>query len=213
MAAFLLTPVTFIIIGITVLISFLCFNNREMMVKLRHHPYSEVRGKEWYRLLSSGFVHGSYIHLFINMFVLYEFGRWVEQAYGQLFGSMGSLIFLLMYLLAIAAGDLPTLLKRKNDPGFASIGASGAVSAVLFIYVMIDPWSKMYLYAIIPIYSIIAAVLYLVYSQWASKNQQDNIDHEAHFYGAVFGVVFTSILAPYMLSNFWNRLVTEFPWG
>ena len=206
------TPVTYVIIAVTIVISLLGFNNRELFERLKHHPYSEVRNKEWHRLISSGFLHGSYIHLGINMFVLYEFGRYVEGYYYQLFGPIaGMLLFLAMYLLTIIAGDIPTLIRKKNNPQFASIGASGAVSGILFIFVLLDPWNKLLLYGIIPVYAIIGAVLYLVYSSWASKNSKDMIDHDAHFYGGLFGMLFTVILSPMTLQIFWAGLIGDFP--
>jgi len=197
---------------ITGLISYQAFNNRSIVEKLKHHPVSEHQGKEYYRLLSSGFVHGGWFHLLINLFVLWQFGPIVEQVYGQIFGTMlGPLVFLVMYLSTIVIADLPTFFKHKHNPNYAAIGASGAVSGVVFIYVLFFPWAQLSLYGIIPFRAIIGAVGYLIYSSWASKNRNDGIDHSAHFYGAVYGIVFTLIAKPQVLGAFFDELVSGFP--
>lgn len=202
---------TMVIIGITALISIYAFSNQVFFNKFKHNPYTEMRDKSFYRLVTSGFLHGSYSHLFINMFVLYFFGLHVEQYYIFHFGpTTGVILFVLMYLATIVAGDIPSLLKHKDNPGYSSIGASGAVSGVLFISAIIAPWNTIYLYAIIPMPAIIAAVGYLGYSQWAAKNSKDNIDHDAHFYGALFGVLFTIIIHPAILSSFFNQILGNY---
>lgn len=203
--------VTILIIIITALISVQAFSRQDMIERLKHHPYSEVRNGEWYRLLTSGFVHGGWVHLLVNMFVLYMFGEEIEREFLAWWGpTMGRILYLLMYLMAIVAGDLPTLFRQKDNPAYASIGASGAVSAVLFIYILLHPWKTLWLYAIIPIPAIIAGVGYLIYSSWASKNQHDRIDHLAHFYGALFGVLFVVIAHPQIVSDFIAR-VSDLP--
>jgi membrane associated rhomboid family serine protease len=145
------------------------------------------------------------------MFVLYVFGEHIEQVFTSLWGEMmGRILYLVMYLLAIVAGDLPTLIKHKDNPAYASIGASGAVSAVVFIFILLNPWELLYLYAIIPIPAIVGGVLYLIYSSWASRRRNDRVDHMAHFYGALFGVIFVIILKPYLFLYFIDR-VTDLP--
>jgi membrane associated rhomboid family serine protease len=203
--------VTIVLIILTGIISFQAFSKIGMLEKLKHHPYSEVHNGEWYRLLTSGFVHNGWIHLLINMFVLYVFGEHIEQVFTSLWGEMlGRILYLVMYLLAIVAGALPTLIKHKDNPAYASIGASGAVSAVVFIFILLNPWELLYLYAIIPIPAIVGGVLYLIYSSWASRRRNDRVDHMAHFYGALFGVIFVIILKPYLFLYFIDR-VTDLP--
>lgn len=197
---------------VTGLISYQAFNNRSIVESLKHHPYSEHRAKEYYRLLSSGFVHGGWFHLLINLFVLWQFGPIVEEYYGALFGSVvGPIVFLTMYLLTIVVADLPTFFKHKDNPQYAAIGASGAVSGVVFVYVLFNPWATLSLYGIIPFKAIIGAVAYLIYSSWASKNRSDGIDHSAHFYGAVFGMLFTIILKPNVISHFISEMTSGLP--
>lgn len=197
---------------ITGLISYQGFQNRSIVEKLKHHPVSEHNNKEYYRMLSSGFVHGGWFHLLINLFVLWQFGPIVEQQYGMIFGSLfGPVMFLLMYLSAIVVADLPTFFKHKNNPTYAAIGASGAVSGVVFAYVLFHPWARLALYGIIPFRAILGAVAYLVYSSWASKNRNDGIDHSAHFYGAVYGMLFTIVSEPQVVGHFIDEIVSGLP--
>ncbi|MDX1476555.1 MAG: rhomboid family intramembrane serine protease [Saprospiraceae bacterium] len=203
--------VTYALIGITAVISIQAFNRRGMIEALKHSPYLETRNKQWYRLLTSGFVHGDWLHLLINMYVLYEFGRGIELNFLVLFGeTAGRVIFLVMYLLTIAAGDFPTLIKHRDNPAYASIGASGAVSGVVFIFIMFYPWEILYLYGFLPIPALVGGIAYLVYSSWASKRQDTRIDHLAHFYGAVFGMAFITLLKPEVLQHF-LQAATDLP--
>ena len=204
--------VSIFIVIITCVISYYCFQDKNLFDRLKHWPFIEARNQEYYRFVSSGFVHGSWLHLLINMFVLYEFGGFAETVFVYHFGDvMGRVNFVLLYILAIIFADIPTFMKHKDNRGYASIGASGAVSGILFVYILVAPWSKIYLYGIIPIHSIVAGVAYLAYSSWASKNSQDHIDHDAHFYGAVFGFLFALALRPAFFGEFLNKLVNGFP--
>jgi membrane associated rhomboid family serine protease len=200
--------ITLVIVVMTCLISYQGFNNAEFFNQLKFWPFVVKREKEYYRFLTSGFLHGSWTHLLVNMFVLYSFGSVIEEYFNIMFGPLkGRIFYLLLYLLAVVASDLPTYAKRKDTPYYASIGASGAVSALLFAYILIAPWSQMLLYAIIPVYSIIAGVAYLFYSSWASRNAADNVNHDAHFYGAVFGFLFTIVLKPSLFTSFLEQLM------
>lgn len=204
--------VTLVIVIITCLISYQAFNKPGMSQALRHSPYTETRTGEYWRMLTSGFIHGSWMHLGINMFVFYSFGQLVEQIFTMEFGmTMGRINFVLLYILGIIFADIPTFLKHRNNPGFASVGASGAVSAVLFASLLFQPWQPIYLYGVIGIPGILAGVAYLIYSSWASKNSRDNIDHDAHFWGAVFGLLFPVLLRPDFFNVFIDQLINRFP--
>lgn len=205
--------ITKVIAVIVFLVSMQGFNDRNLFERFKHSPYRVVHYKEYYRLLTSGFLHGSWAHLLINLFVFWQFGDFVENfIFYSVFGKViGGILYALLVLLSIIAGNIHSTIVHKNDSYYGSIGLSGAVSAILFSYVLINPWSKIYLYAIIPIYTIVAAVLYLVYSQWASKNSRDNVDHSAHFYGAIFGLIFTILVYPDIVPYFIDRLVQGFP--
>ena len=146
------------------------------------------------------------------MFVFYQFGEAVEGNFIFYFGElMGRINFLLLYLGTIPFANLSTLYKHKDDPYFASVGASGAVSGILFAYVIFNPWNILLLFFIIPVPAFIAAVLYLIYSSYASKQGQDMIDHDAHFYGAIFGFLLTIILNPEFFSMFLDKLINQTP--
>lgn len=200
--------ITIIIVAVCVLVSYICFGNQELFQKLKHWPYAEVREKEWYRLISSGFIHGSWMHLLINMFVFWQFGEVVEARFRIEFGLLwGNLFYTLLFLVTIVLADIPSLLKHKDNVYYSAVGASGAVSGILFVNILFYPWNLLYLYAIIPIPGIVAGILYLAYSSWASKNSQDNIDHDAHLYGALFGFLFTVMLKPSLFVDFINQLM------
>jgi len=198
--------ITIVLIIITALISYQGFNKPDIVEKLKHHPYREHNSKEYYRLLSSGFVHGSTTHLLINGFVLYMFGEQIEQLFGSLYGAgMGRIMFLALYLTAILAGDIPTHFKHKNNPNYSAVGASGATSALVMIYCLIAPWNW-FIYPPVP--AIVFAVGYLIYSSWADRtNKADGIGHSAHLYGALWGLVFILATKPEMFSYFFELLM------
>ena len=205
--------VTLIIIIFTCIISIQAFSRVDIFEKLKHHPYTEARQKEYYRWLTSGFLHADYVHLGINMFVLWQFGSVVEREYQAQFGSsIGMFLFLLMYLSAIVFADLPTFRKHQNDPMYAAVGASGAVSAVLFTYILYYPWAELSLYGIIPFRAIVGGVAYLIYEQWASMNAKDNIGHDAHFAGAIYGMMFTVLLKPSVYNDFVDQIIHNSPY-
>ena len=199
---------TLLIVILTVGISLLAFNDPMYFYKLRHHPYTEFRQNEYYRWLTSSLLHADYMHLGINMLVFYQFGSVVESVFVDFFGtSTGRILYLVVYLGSIIAGDLPSYLKHKYDEGYAAIGASGGVAGIMFAYALFAPTSVIRLYAIIPLYTIVWAVLYLIYEQWAGRRGQDNIGHDAHFYGAVFGFVSTAIMIPRAFPHFISEIM------
>jgi membrane associated rhomboid family serine protease len=205
--------INLILIIFTALISFQAFNNQALFDRLKHHPYTENRHKEYHRWLTSGFVHGDFLHLGLNMFVLWQFGSVVEGIYQQEFGEwLGRILYLIMYLTAIVFSDLPTFRKYKDSPHYAAVGASGAVSAVTFVYILYAPWSMLYFYAAIPVPAILFAVLYLLYEQWASRNAKDNIGHDAHFAGAIYGMLFTILLKPSVYNDFIDAIIHRSPY-
>ncbi|MEO6693112.1 MAG: rhomboid family intramembrane serine protease [Saprospiraceae bacterium] len=176
-----------IVIG---LVSYLGLNNYRIIESCRHYPYEESRNKSFYRWVSCGFVHGSVMHLLLNLFVLWQFGFIVEQVYVTKFGFIqGNIIYLIAYVVILALSCLPSYIKNRNNSSYASIGASGAISGILFIYIFYFPWNTLLLYGIIPMPALLMGILYLGYSWWAAKNTNDGTDHSAHFYGAIIGIV------------------------
>jgi membrane associated rhomboid family serine protease len=203
--------ITLILVAVTSLISILAFNNEQIFSKLQFNAYQIYHRKEYHRLLLHGFIHADWMHLIVNMFVLYSFGRNVE-IYFQYYEGQGMMHFsafwyTFMYLSAIIVSSLTTLKKYKNNIMYNSVGASGGVSAVLFCSVFFDPWNKLYLYFAIPVPGIIFAVLYLIYSQYMSKRNMDNINHDAHFIGAVFGFLFPLMIKFDFINVFLRNLL------
>lgn len=204
--------ITTILTIATVVVSLICFNNSSIFNKLKHYPLIEYKDKSYFRWLTSGFVHGDYLHLGVNMFVFYQFGTIVEEYfYASFNGNVGSILYIFIYLATIIMANIPTYYKQKHNGYFSSVGASGGVSGIVFIYIMLQPWSLLGLFAIIPIPAIIFGILYLWYSTWSAKNQNDNIDHEAHFYGAIAGILLAIITTPNILNIFLSQLVNTFP--
>jgi membrane associated rhomboid family serine protease len=195
---------TLIILIITVLVSIVAFRNEELFNKLILWPKRMYQSKEYYRLLTSGFIHADQIHLIFNMIALFFFGPIVE----QYFKGVGIPVFLfpVLYLVGIIAASIPSLLKHKNDGYYRSLGASGGVAAVLFAFIYFDPWQIITIW-FIPVPGIIAAVAYLIYSAYMSRHGKTNVNHDAHFWGAVFGFIFTLLLAPDHGENFLHELL------
>ncbi len=196
---------TLIIIVITAIISIQAFSNHGLMNRLILDPYQMYRSKQWYRFITSGFLHADWLHLIINMFVFFSFGSIVEQYYSYFFGSAGKFMFVLLYLSSILAASASSYYGNRNNPSYRSLGASGAVSAITTTSILFEPMTKIYLYGIIGMPNIVAGILYLIYSQYASRNANDHINHEAHFYGAVYGVVFTLVAKPRIFYYFLDQ--------
>lgn len=202
---------TIIIIGITVLISIVAFNYRELFAKLQFNAYQVYHRKEWYRLLTHGFLHANYTHLIVNMLVLFFFGTAAEQ-WLQVLETDGlikyhRLVFVVFYLLSVMFASSISLIRHKDNAWYNAVGASGAVSAILFFNIFFNPWEKIYVYALIPVPGIILGAVYLIYSQYMSKKEVDNINHDAHFLGAVFGFVFPMLLDIRLINHFIHELL------
>lgn len=187
-------------------VSFAAFNNASLFQKSLMNPFMVFKKNEYWRLITSGFIHGSYIHLGFNMFTFYFFGRLVEIVFSQIIGSGSSLIFILFYLSAIIISDLPGAWKRRNQINYNSLGASGAVSAMVFASIIYFPVEKIYLFGIIGIPGFILGVFYLLYSYFQGKNMSDNINHEAHLYGAAYGVIFSIAIFPGAIPRFIDEI-------
>lgn len=196
--------ITYLIIGITVLLSVVCFGNRQLFERLSLRPYRVVEAREWYRLVTHGFVHADGMHLFVNMFTFWSFGQYIESAFGFL--GFGAWAFPVLYFGGMIAASIHDVVRHRRDAWYSSIGASGAVSAVLFCAIFFAPWEKILLFAAVPIPGILFGALYLVYCQYMARRGGDNINHNAHFYGAVFGFLFPILLDPHLFRVFMHLL-------
>ena len=205
----MLNPVL-VLLGLTVAVSVYAWSNPEMLEKGMLEPYlMSRRNDQWYRFITSGFLHADWGHLLFNMFTFYSFGGVVLTYFGQLFGrSTGTLIFLLLYLGGIVISDLPTYFRHRQDRSYRSLGASGGVSSVLFAAVLFYPTAGIRMFPLpMAIPGFIWAGLYLLYSYYMGRRRGDNINHDAHFYGALYGVVVTLALVPDAAPIFWQQVL------
>lgn len=195
---------TLIIIIITTLISLASFNNDSLTQKLILWPRMMDKPEEYYRLLTSGFIHADMMHLIFNMITLYFFGEYVEQLFVMV--GIKHEMFLLLYITAIIASSLPSFLKQKNNSYYRSLGASGGVAAVLFAFIFFAPWQTISIW-FIPIPGILAGIGYLAYSAYMAKRGGDFINHDAHFAGAVYGFLFLVAFEPNHGLTFLSQLL------
>jgi membrane associated rhomboid family serine protease len=199
--------VTTWILIITCIISFLAFQSAEMRGRMIFNPYLIHTDRQWYRFISSGLIHADWIHLVINMYVLYFFGRYVEAYFEAIFKEKATVNFLLLYFGGMLMSVLPTYGKHKDDPGYNALGASGAVSAIVFAFILLNPLEKLCLYGLLCLPGIIFGVLYLIYCVYAAKRGRDNVNHDAHFWGALYGFILTIILKPSLIVSFFEQII------
>ena len=194
---------TLILIAVTVLVSWQAFEKPRLLDRLILWPPAIDRHKQYDRLLTHGFIHADWSHLLFNMITLYFFGSLVERWLVPMIGHVG---FVLFYLSAIVVAILPTYAQHRHDARYRSLGASGAVSAVLFTYILLQPWSLILVF-FLPLPAIVYAVLYIGYSIWMDRHGQDNVNHSAHLWGAGYGVMFSLLVEPTVLGSFLQRLM------
>ncbi len=211
---------TLVIAAVTVLISLNGFGNPERLNKWMMNPYRVVHYREYSRLVTHGFVHADYVHLFFNMFVFYQFGEMVElvftspSAFRQVTGNApfwgettGNIYFAVLYFGAILAGALPSLRKHRDNPNYNSLGASGAVLAILIVFILMFPMAQLALFFVIPMPAFVAGILFFVYEGYMNKRGRTGIAHDAHLYGALFGLLFITVFAPSVWSNFADQML------
>jgi membrane associated rhomboid family serine protease len=198
--------ITFILIGITVLISMAAFSNENLMRSFIMNPYFISQHKQYYRFITSGFIHKDHLHLLMNMFSFYFFGSAIEQVFKIIFGATGGLYFIALYILAIIVSDIPTFFKHRNNVRYNSLGASGGVAAVIFAFIIFEPLQSICIYIALCMPGFILGFLYIIFSYYQGKRSRDNINHDAHLYGAAFGMLFCIILYPASVPLFIEQL-------
>lgn len=216
------TPITIIIALVTVITSFAAFNNESLRSRLMFNPFLVAHKKQYERIGGHALIHADFMHLFFNMYVFYEFGRILElvltnevyfsnvlpneEFWGR---TMGSLYYLTLYSGGVVFASIPALKKQSNNPNYNSLGASGAVSAVLLGYILIFPTAELRL-LIFPFFGIPAFVMgifFFWYESYMNKTRMTNIAHDAHLYGAGFGLLFMTIIQPQFLVRFYSEVV------
>ncbi|MDP3557099.1 MAG: rhomboid family intramembrane serine protease [Bacteroidota bacterium] len=211
--------ITYTFLALIVGFSIYCFNDRNAMNKYLFHPYSIYHNNEHYRFLTHAFIHGDYMHLAFNCLALYSFGLALEEGY---FGNpnvfenvkLGKLYYILLFTGGIYAASFTEYFRNKNNPDYSSLGASGAISSIMFCYIMISPLSQISLF-FFPMQGWIAGILLLGVSYYLIRRKKtssysDNISHESHFWGALYGMAFILILKHEVLQNFINQILNAF---
>ena len=195
--------ITLVLIAITVLVSWQAWQRPRLLDRLMLWPPAIDRQRQYDRLVTHGFVHADWQHLLFNMITLFFFGRFAEQLVTQMIGPVG---FVLFYLSAIVIAILPSYLRHRHDARYRSLGASGAVSAVLFAFILFNPWGLIFVF-FLPVPAILYGVFYVGYSFWMDRQGTDNVNHSAHLSGAIYGVLFMLLMEPRIAGHFLSALM------
>lgn len=198
---------TVLIIALTVLTSYLAWQKPNLMERWMFTPYQIQKRNQWDRFILSGFIHKDGTHLLFNMFTFYFFGRVVESFLTIKFGqTTGVGLYILFYLGAIVIADIPTYFKHQSHSFYRALGASGGVAATVFGSIILMPLSDICLFGLLCLPGFALGVLFLIYSIVQSKKGGDGINHDAHLYGALFGIAFILIVSPQSALNFIDQI-------
>jgi len=206
--------ITLVLIFMTTFISYQAFGNRDMKARLILNPYSVRHKREYHRLLTHGFIHADWNHLILNMVMLFFFGPSLESAFFYIFGNTWAPVgFVIFYLSAIVMAAMPDYYRHRDFMGYNSLGASGATSALLMAYIFFGPW-EWFIYPPVP--AIILAIGYLWYEAYMDKKGGSGIAHNAHFSGAIYGIIFIFVaagaFAPELIRTFFIELFQGPEW-
>ena len=195
--------ITLAIIAVTVLVSMAALNNRALFENLLFQPFVMHERKDWYRFLTHALLHGSVMHLLVNMYVLWMFGTAVEEAFVEVNGGSALLPYLILYIGGVVLSSVPGYFKHRYDPAYRAVGASGATSAVVFSFILLHPDTKlMLIFLPIPMAAWIFGGLYLAYEWYMSKRGGDGVAHDAHYFGALYGIAFSAMIEPRAEAHF-----------
>lgn len=201
-------PITIALIVANVIFSLIGFSNSAFVDKTIMWPYRVARENQYIRFITSGFLHADWIHLIFNMFTLFFLGTGLEY-YLKAYGLGGNLAYLALYFLGLIVSDIPSYIKHKNDYNYRSLGASGAVSAVLFAALVFNPWGTIRLYGFIKMSAAVFAILYIVYCVYMGKKKNDNVNHDAHLWGSLFGLAFILVLIGVLRPELFVAIIEE----
>jgi membrane associated rhomboid family serine protease len=198
--------ITYGLIAFTVFISFYAWKKESVIRDLIMNPYVVKRHQQYYRFLSSGFIHQDHMHLLMNMISLYFFGSAIEGLFRAYFGTTGSVYYICLYILGIVVSDIPTYFKHWNNPSYNALGASGGVAAIIFAFILFLPLEKICLYFALCFPGFILGTAYIIYSYYQGRKANDNINHDAHLYGALFGLLFCIAIHPPVIVHFFEQI-------
>lgn len=200
-------PVTLLLLAITGLVSVMAFSNQRLFTELMFEPFVIKARGQWHRFITHAFVHSGWPHLLVNAMVLFGFGQHVEGEFALYAPAAPSMVYLSLYIGGILFSSLAAYKRHMHDPDYRAVGASGAVSSVLFAYILMTPANKISLMLFpVGLPAWMFGGLYLLYSWYMDKKRSDNVAHDAHFYGALFGLAFMVILDPGILGRFIEQL-------
>jgi membrane associated rhomboid family serine protease len=204
------TPITFIILAATVLVSWRAFEQSPLFEKLLHSPYRVKHNKQYYRLFSHMLVHADVMHLALNMFVFYSFGRVLESIFRATWGAQqGGILFTALYVLGGVAATLPSMRKHGDNYGYNSVGASGGVSSLLMAYMILFPLNEIAFF-FIPMPAFIGVFVFFLLEHFMKRNVRSNIAHDAHIWGALFGIAFVALVVPSSIPRFISQVLGTF---
>jgi membrane associated rhomboid family serine protease len=204
------TPITFIILAATVLVSWRAFEQSALFEKLLHSPYRVKHNKQYYRLFSHMLVHADVMHLALNMFVFYSFGRVLESIFRATWGAQqGGILFIALYVLGGVAATLPSMRKHGDNYGYNSVGASGGVSSLLMAYMILFPLNEIAFF-FIPMPAFIGVFVFFLLEHFMKRNVRSNIAHDAHIWGALFGIAFVALVVPSSIPRFISQVLGAF---
>ena len=199
--------ITYFIIGITVVAYLLSAENNQLKSRFIFNAYAIAHHKEWWRFFTHGLLHANCEHLLFNILSLFFFWPWVEATFKAVFGPLqGGLNYTMLYIGALLFSSIFTFFKERDNKYYNALGASGAVSAILFTAILLYPTGIISLYGIIPMVSWLYGILFLVYSSYKARKGNDNVGHDAHFWGAVYGFTLPILMHVSFLLHFIDEL-------
>jgi len=203
--------ITYLLIGVQVILSIMAFRDPTLKFRMIFSPSIIRHRQEYFRFLTSGFIHADYLHLFFNMWALFLFGQPVEEFLVSYYGFKGTYFFLLLFISGVVMANLPDYWLKRYQPSYLSLGASGGVSSVVFASILLSPLTKLIIFPIpVPMPAWVFAILYTAYSVYMERRQMDHVNHLAHVIGGIWGVVFMTLLEPALLPAFLQQIMSTF---